>query len=514
MRKTSWRLPAGWRGAALLNTALISFVTILLAILFFVSVFSAGGGWSSSNGTSRLFTGRCDRASDLNTALHVLLNIIATAILASSNFFMQVLAAPTRREVDKAHARGRWLEIGVQSLHNVRSIPTMNSVLWLLLALSTVPLHLIFNSSILETKVSTDYTFTISSEAFITGPKINGPIRLIGCDAYWGSGCPSFDDYSITPARKCNTLNGCEGEAANELRRISASSARWENLTLQECYSRYSEKGAVFNKYRHGILVVSNQNESAEETKGWSPVQVYRDPIPPVKPELAHAVSPLWSSDLFHGTDQDATFAYSPPFGRDPNLAITLNLSTGIFDQGPKSRHLLKDEYYGMKAHYCLSEPYSVDCKVDINNYLLGIVCMVCLSKSIICCAVVAKYKKREPLMTPGDGIESFIIRPDEATLELCSRSRKDFAVRKSQILLAARFHIVEDTNQKVWLRYPSFNMGIVVPHDYIMAWCGRIFLLLSTTQDRSEQVGISLLSNLKSLWEETLSPDRTRTAY
>ncbi|KAK7917378.1 hypothetical protein PG985_010986 [Apiospora marii] len=426
MPKTGCKLPAGWRGAAFLNTALICFVTILLAILFFVSVLSAGGGWSSSSGTSRLFTGRCDRSSHLNTALHVLLNIIATAILASSNFFMQVLAAPTRREVDKAHARGRWLEIGVQSLHNIRSIPTINSVLWLLLALSIVPLHLIFNSSVLETKASTDYTFTISSEDFIQGSEVDGPIRLIGCDAY-GAGCISFDHLN----RRCNTLDGCEAEATDELRRISASSARWDNLTLQECYSRYSEKGA-FTKYRHGVLVISNPNENVGETKGWSPAEVYRDPIPPVKPELAHAVSPLWYFEYGFATDQDTLLSSYPPFAASLDLGITMNLSTGRVDQGPKTRNLLKDDYYGMKAHYCPSEPYGVDCKIDVNNQLLGIVCLVCLSKSIICCIILVKHRKRDPLVTPGDAIESFIVRPDGTTLGLCSWSRKDFAVRKS----------------------------------------------------------------------------------
>lgn len=84
----------------------------------------------------------------------------------------------------------------------------------------------------------------MSSEAFINGSEIDGPIRLIGCNAY-RQGCSSFDYID----RKCNTLNSCEAEHTNELRRISASSARWDNLTLQDCYSRYSKPGAVFTNY-------------------------------------------------------------------------------------------------------------------------------------------------------------------------------------------------------------------------------------------------------------------------
>ncbi|KAK0726745.1 hypothetical protein B0T26DRAFT_671509 [Lasiosphaeria miniovina] len=54
---------------------------------------------------------------------------------------MKCLSSPTRSEVDRAHARGKWLEIGVPSTRNIGSISLIRGLLWFLLLLSSLPLH-------------------------------------------------------------------------------------------------------------------------------------------------------------------------------------------------------------------------------------------------------------------------------------------------------------------------------------------------------------------------------------
>lgn len=54
---------------------------------------------------------------------------------------MQLLVSPTRREVNKAHNKGRWLDIGVPSIRNLRSISPIRVVIWVVLGLSSLPLH-------------------------------------------------------------------------------------------------------------------------------------------------------------------------------------------------------------------------------------------------------------------------------------------------------------------------------------------------------------------------------------
>lgn len=57
---------------------------------------------------------------------------------------MQCLGSPTREEVDKAHSKGRFLHLGVPSIHNIRGIGFSRKLLWLSLGLSAFPLHLVY----------------------------------------------------------------------------------------------------------------------------------------------------------------------------------------------------------------------------------------------------------------------------------------------------------------------------------------------------------------------------------
>ena len=54
---------------------------------------------------------------------------------------MQLLAAPTRSEIDKAHAKRLWLDIGVTSLRNFRHIRKSRLEILLVLVLSSLPLN-------------------------------------------------------------------------------------------------------------------------------------------------------------------------------------------------------------------------------------------------------------------------------------------------------------------------------------------------------------------------------------
>jgi hypothetical protein len=94
-------------------------------------------------GISTIAKGEMHRITTMSTAYHVLINVLSTILLTSTNYAMQVLSAPTRREVEKAHARGQWLDIGIMSVHNLRHIDRKRVVVWVLLAFSSAPLHLL-----------------------------------------------------------------------------------------------------------------------------------------------------------------------------------------------------------------------------------------------------------------------------------------------------------------------------------------------------------------------------------
>ena len=96
-----------------------------------------------SDGYGTIKTGNCSAVKRVNTWLHLLINVLSTLLLMGSNAFMAACSAPTRHEIDKCHARGRWLHVGSMSLRNIRGIAPVKSLVCLLLAVSSVPFHLL-----------------------------------------------------------------------------------------------------------------------------------------------------------------------------------------------------------------------------------------------------------------------------------------------------------------------------------------------------------------------------------
>jgi hypothetical protein len=82
---------------------------------------------------------------------------------------MQVLMSPFREEVDRAHHYAHWVDIGIPSLRNLRFVSKAKAIIWILLGLSSIPLHLMFNSCIYEADATTRYVAAVVSEDFLHG---------------------------------------------------------------------------------------------------------------------------------------------------------------------------------------------------------------------------------------------------------------------------------------------------------------------------------------------------------
>jgi len=94
-------------------------------------------------GIATIAQGNIQDMERISTIYHVFINVFSTVLLTSSNYTMQLLCAPTRIEVDDAHRRGQWMDIGLMSLYNLRHINKRRVMLWAALAFSSIPLHLL-----------------------------------------------------------------------------------------------------------------------------------------------------------------------------------------------------------------------------------------------------------------------------------------------------------------------------------------------------------------------------------
>ncbi len=142
-----WKLPAlgghsrlyGWRTGALFAAF---FAGISFLINFVILVWLAVHKGNSGQGLVELYNGSCDEVERMDLWVHLAINALSTLLLGGSNYCMQCLVAPTRKDVDAAHAKGSWLDVGVPSTRNLFQVPVYKSIMWLMLGLSSVPLHL------------------------------------------------------------------------------------------------------------------------------------------------------------------------------------------------------------------------------------------------------------------------------------------------------------------------------------------------------------------------------------
>jgi hypothetical protein len=128
----SWRVGARWAAAATTLSLMINLGAGIWAAVY----------WGLGDSIAQIYRGDCARVEKFNTWVHLAINVLSTVLLSGSNYCMQCLSAPSRKEVNAAHAKGKWLDIGIPSVHNLRRISKKKVGLWWCLGLSSVPLHL------------------------------------------------------------------------------------------------------------------------------------------------------------------------------------------------------------------------------------------------------------------------------------------------------------------------------------------------------------------------------------
>ena len=129
----------GWRGTVAMGV----FLTFLVLSLNVAVLSWTTANFAITGGVATLYTGSCSVTKTISIWSHLAINALGTILLGVSNNAMQCLSAPTRSEVDQAHSRGDWLDIGVPGTRNLWKISRRRLILWLFLGLSSVPLHLL-----------------------------------------------------------------------------------------------------------------------------------------------------------------------------------------------------------------------------------------------------------------------------------------------------------------------------------------------------------------------------------
>ncbi|KAF5589176.1 hypothetical protein FPANT_6391 [Fusarium pseudoanthophilum] len=383
---------SGWRKTALYLTILATILTIFLVTALVISLHVVNGGGASIFGETAILSGSCDKISRANLWIHLAINIIGTGVLGSSNFFMQVLVAPTRQDVDRAHTLKRWVEIGVHSLHNFRFISKRRIFLWALFSLTSIPLHLVFNGSILESKATNGFLAIMVSEDFLDGARFTLP--------------------SVTTTSNYTYLVNGESTPNRTIRSIKSSlnEESWERLEFQDCMRRYNDLEVLMLNHRHVIMVMSNQNNTPSSQ--WT-----RENVVKVNNGWYDFDEPnsLWFAGRYNRLrDSRGLITNSTDNNTVPGYYMQLDPDTGVIHMNETE---YKPAFQTMRVDYCLSERFDAPCRLSIANPLLLIVCII-------------SWSTEDPLMTVGDAISSFIAKPDTCTKRMCTLDAEDLHMK------------------------------------------------------------------------------------
>ena len=132
----------GWHTGVLACAA--SVVVVLLINISLTIYVVTNPKYKIERGTGTLYSGSCAKSKTIGLWLHLGINVLSTLLLSGSNYTQQCLAAPTRTEIDEAHAKRRWMDIGVPSVRNLLTIKVERAILWIAIGITSVPLHLLY----------------------------------------------------------------------------------------------------------------------------------------------------------------------------------------------------------------------------------------------------------------------------------------------------------------------------------------------------------------------------------
>lgn len=223
-----------WKKVVIISGS-VSFAAFLINLALLIwSVKSPG----SRHGLAPLFTGSCSTVESLNLWTHLVMNILATILLSSSTYWMQCLMAPTRQDIDAAHQSGRWLDIGVLSIRNLRMFPTSKLLTLVFVATTSIPLHWLYNSAFYASYYNNEYQYFTVTKDFVTGAAFDiAPIlNSTGSDL-----SPDFID--ITPAQQL--------------------ADPWIKLSAESCVEAYAR--FYLKEYRNLVIVSNNATGFARQ---------------------------------------------------------------------------------------------------------------------------------------------------------------------------------------------------------------------------------------------------------
>ncbi|PUU76456.1 hypothetical protein B9Z19DRAFT_990512 [Tuber borchii] len=379
----------GWHTGVL---ACATSVVVVLIINIGLTIYAATNPkYKMQGGIGMLYSGSCDKSKMIGLWLHLGINALSTLLLSGSNYTRQCLAAPTRSEIDGAHGRRLWMDIGVPSIRNLFRIKLERTMLWIAIGITSIPLHLLYNSAV--------YTSLATNEiliAFVTNNHFEsgGYSNTTGPDDWF-----QWKAMNTTTRKPYGAL-GYQTDShhiklfGSMLEGYNTGTEGYEDLTPSQCANLYSTD---FVSDRRNLFLITNYTADPTYNNTFLRVDWNGGLRPPSS----------WMCARYPQTS----------FRCDPNW-----LNSRVASGHP---WLVNFEKRGVgEVLGCKSERVAEKCKVQFSLEIM--IAVICCNLVKACCMVIAVVRSREPtLVTLGDAIDSFLRIPDRTTMGICFADRQ-----------------------------------------------------------------------------------------
>ncbi|KAI1443085.1 hypothetical protein F5Y02DRAFT_226996 [Annulohypoxylon stygium] len=445
---------------------------LLLQILLIGIIFTANLGltifaivhYESQNGVGTIYEGDCNKVKTLDQWLHLLINFLGTGMLSASNYCMQLQAAPTRQDIDRAHeaeayrrdpnhSEGRWLDIGVPSLRNLRYISNWRRVGWVLLAISSIPIHLMYNSAVFQSLASNDYTIAVVKDSFVNGSSWNLTTAENNRRGDYG-----WDESRVNPSNRNYT------EIIQDMQ-DNVMGVGWEALNVSACYALYND---YFTAQGNGVIFVKNDTGSEDDS-----LLMYVSIIPRSDDWAKNMWAAMNGSDNFiaRGTDDTVTTWY---------LGLKQYEVASCRVQSPDT----------IVNH----------CRFEYSSGIMLTVCVLNFAKASVMLFIwtLRKWQERERsdedkviLYTVGDAIASFMRKPDPTTANMGLATKDEFIRRRPWKNHLVKQPLVLNREARKWEKKDKFWFTAAS----IRRWFILLFLCCLTILVAAILLGVSFTS-------------------
>ncbi|CUS09938.1 unnamed protein product, partial [Tuber aestivum] len=285
------------------------------------------------------------------------------------------------------------MDIGVPSVRNLFRIKRERTLLWVAIGITSIPLHLLYNSAVYTTLAGNDFIVTVVTNNHFEQPTYSNMTEAL---------LATYREVHNETDRPKDFAGGYDIRLWGDvLEGYNKNPQSYEDLAPAKCAKLYNTD--LMSNHRNLFLITKHSSNTAHNNTLLGMIKVRVRGIP--------------SSNWMCHSHIDFLSNVSGSHWCEPKDIASKTAKGLPWRVGVERRN-------DVEISGCKSEKTPEKCKVQFS---LGImIVVICCNLIKACCMVMAVARSREPtLVTLGDALDSFLRVPDQTTMGMCFADKR-----------------------------------------------------------------------------------------